>query len=327
MDPAGRRDAHAAIQRIEADGGTMISAALLRAATEFQQRPGALCQAIMLTDGRNDPIDETTLEQALRDCAGVFQADCRGVGTDWLPQELRKIAGALLGTVQLVADPDGLAADFRQTLRAAMGRSVSGVRLRLWMPRNARLVAIKQAFPTEIDLTATLVPVDQRAVDVPLGAWGEGTQDYFATFRLSPLGLNEQMLVCRPSIVWHDPATAGDRASAGAPVTVTWTEDAGLSTRIDAQVAHYSGQAEKARAIQDGLEALERHDEATATLHLGRALALAEASGDAETTRRLRQVIEPVAADGTLRLRREAGKVAVMDLDVGSTRTVRAKRD
>ena len=187
-------------------------------------------------------------------------------------------------------------------------------------------MAVKQAFPTEIDLLGKVVPVDQRAVDIPLGAWGEGTQDYFATFEVTPLEVGEQMLVCRPSIVWHDPA-AGDQAAPGGNVTVTWTVDAGLSTRIDAQVAHYTGQAEKARAIQDGLEALDRHDDATATLHLGRALALAERSGDAETTRRLREVVEGDAAGGTLRLKRGAGKVAVMDLDVASTRTVRAKRD
>jgi hypothetical protein len=327
MDFLGRRAAHAAIQRIEADGGTVMSAALDMAAQVFRQRPDAVCQALMLTDGQNDERDEVALRDALRDCAGLFQADCRGVGTDWSPAQLRAIAEALLGTVQLVADPAAMVQDFRETLEKAMSRSAADVRLRLWMPRNARLVAIKQAFPTEIDLTAQLRPFDQRSVDVPLGAWAEGTQDYFATFDLAPLGLNEQMLVCRPSVVWRD-AGAGELSEAGGNVTVTWTEDAGLSTRIDAQVAHYTGQAEKARAIQEGLEALERNDEATATLRLGRALALAEESGDAETTRRLREVVEPVGdGGGTLRLRRDAGKVAVMDLDVASTRTVRAKRD
>ena len=326
MDEAGRRAAHAAIQRLEAGGGTVMSAALAAARSVFLQRPGALCHAIMLTDGQNDAGDNLPLEEALRACAGVFQADCRGVGTDWSPAQLRAIAGQLLGTAQLVASPADLAQDFRATLAAAMARSVADVRLRLWMPRNARLVAVKQAFPSEIDLTDKVRPVDQRAVDIPLGAWGEGTLDYFATFEVTPLGIGEQMLVCRPSVIWHSPVD-GDTTAPGGNVTVTWTEDAGLSTRIDAQVAHYSGQAEKARAIQEGLEALDRHDEATATLQLGRALALAEESGDAETTRRLRAVIEPDAAGGTLRLRRNAGKVAVMDLDVGSTRTVRAKRD
>ena len=326
MDEAGRRAAHAAIQRVEAAGGTVMSAALDMARAVFQDEPGALCQAIMLTDGQNDLSDAPYLDRVLQHCAGVFQADCRGVGTDWSPAQLRVIAGALLGTVQLIANPAQLAQDFRDTMEAAMAKSVADVRLRLWMPKNARLVAIKQAYPTEIDLTAKLQPVDARAVDVPLGAWGEGTQDYFATFDVTPLGLGEQMLVCRPSIVWRDPAT-GEASSPGGNVTVTWSDNAGLTTRIDAQVAHYTGQAEKTRAIQEGLEPLDRHDEATATLHLGRALQLAEQSGDAETTRRLREVVEPDAAGGTLRLRRGAEKVAVMDLDVASTRTVRAKRD
>jgi hypothetical protein len=71
-----------------------------------------------------------------------------------------------------------------------------------------------------------------------------------------------------------------------------------------------------------------RGDDGVATLRLGRALQLAQESGDNETTRRLQQVVEVIhAAVGTVRLRRDAGKAAVMDLDVGSTRTVRAKRD
>ncbi len=326
MDEAGRRGAHAGIQRLEASGGTVMSAALNTARVLFERRAGALCQAIMLTDGQNDASDGPALHRALEACAGVFQADCRGVGTDWSPAQLRAISGHLLGTSQLVADPADLARDFRDTLAAALSKSVADVRLRLWMPKNARLVAVKQAFPTEIDLTDKVRPVDQRSVDVPLGAWGEGTLDYFASFEVAPLGVGEEMLVCRPSVVWRDPA-GGDAIAPGGNVTVTWTQDAGLSTRIDAQVAHYTGQAEKARAIQEGLEALDRNDEATATLHLGRALALAEQSNDAETTRRLREVIVPDAVGGTLRLRRDAGRVAVMDLDVASTRTVRAKRD
>ncbi len=235
MDEAGRRAAHAAIQRLEAAGGTVMSAALAMASGVFQDRPGALCQAIMLTDGQNDDGDTIFLTQALEHCAGVFQCHCRGVGLDWSPAQLRQIAGHLLGTVQLIASPAQLAQDFRDTLAAAMAKSVADVRLRLWMPKNARLVAIKQAFPTEIDLTGKLRPVDARAMDVPLGAWGEGTQDYFATFEVTPLGLGEQMLVCRPSIVWRDPA-AGETVAPGGNVTVTWSQDAELTTRIDAQV-------------------------------------------------------------------------------------------
>ena len=113
MDDAGRRAAHQAIQRLEASGGTVMSAALTMARQVFQDVPGALCQAIMLTDGQNDSADGLTLAHTLQQCSGVFQADCRGVGTDWSPGQLREIADALLGTTQLIANASGLAEDFR----------------------------------------------------------------------------------------------------------------------------------------------------------------------------------------------------------------------
>ena len=42
----------------------------------------------------------------------MLQCDCRGVGVDWEVAELRKVASALLGSVDIVADPANLAADF-----------------------------------------------------------------------------------------------------------------------------------------------------------------------------------------------------------------------
>ena len=37
---------------------------------------------------------------------GVFQCDCRGVGADWDVNELRDISSALLGTVDIIAEPE-----------------------------------------------------------------------------------------------------------------------------------------------------------------------------------------------------------------------------
>ena len=61
-------------------------------------------------------------------------------------------------------------------------------------------------------------------------------------------------------------------------VRAVWTDDEALSTRINPHVAHYTGQAELAQVIQDGLEARKQGDEDTATAKLGRAVALAAAS-------------------------------------------------
>ena len=325
---AAKRAAHGLIQRIEAGGGTAFSGGLAEARRTFAGCPGAVCQIILLTDGQNGPEDATMLEAELAAGSGLYQAHCRGIGTDWSPAQLREVAERLLGTVQMVAEPADLAHDFQQTLAAALSKSLADVRLRLWMPKNARLVSFKQGYPVEIDLTAKLRPVDQRAVDFPLGAWGEGTQDYAAAFQVVACAPGEEMLVCRTSIVTPDRIARTEIVTPGGNVTVSWTDDASLTTRIDAQVAHYSGQAEKARAIQEGLEAIERNDDGQATLRLGRAVQLAQESGDVETTRRLQQVVDVIdGAAGTIRLKRDAGRVAVMDLDVASTRTVRAKRE
>jgi hypothetical protein len=54
----------------------------------------------------------------------VFSCDCRGVGTDWEVAELRRISSALLGTVDIVPDPAGLAADFAAMMETAMGKQV-----------------------------------------------------------------------------------------------------------------------------------------------------------------------------------------------------------
>ena len=57
-----------------------------------------------------------------------------------------------------------------------------------------------------------------------------------------------------------------------------WTDDEAQSTRINPHVAHYTGQAELADAIQEGLEARKDGDLDTATAKLGRAVKLAHES-------------------------------------------------
>ena len=55
-------------------------------------------------------------------CRGLFQCDCRGVGVDWEVEEMPGIATALLGTVDIVADPEDLAADFRAMISSSQAR-------------------------------------------------------------------------------------------------------------------------------------------------------------------------------------------------------------
>jgi hypothetical protein len=131
-----------------------------------------------------------------------------------------------------------------------------------------------------------------------------------------------EMLAGRVSLVR---GAAGEVLGRGL-VKAVWTDDPGLSTRISRQVAHFTGQAELADSIQEGLAALRNGDERTATARLGRAVALAAESGNDETARLLERVVDVVdAPTGTVRLRAGVDKADEMSLDTRSTKTVRVR--
>src|SRR5438105_615140 len=98
-----RSQAQQAAGRLEASGGTAIGS-WLQLITGIVAREPGIKHAILLTDGKDEHESPETLQAAIDAAKGVFQCDCRGVGTDWIVSELRKIATALLGTVDIVAD-------------------------------------------------------------------------------------------------------------------------------------------------------------------------------------------------------------------------------
>ncbi len=66
--------------------------------------PGAGAEARDPADRRDEPArDPGRAECRDRGGAGQFQCDCRGVGADWQVAEVRRIATALLGSVDLIA--------------------------------------------------------------------------------------------------------------------------------------------------------------------------------------------------------------------------------
>src|SRR5215469_13141550 len=119
-----RVEAKRALGGLRAHGGTAIGQWLRLAQEVFRSCPAALRHAILLTDGKNQHESAEELEEAIRLCEGSFRCDCRGVGTDWEVAELRKISTALLGTVDIVPDPAGLAADVEEMMRGAMSKQL-----------------------------------------------------------------------------------------------------------------------------------------------------------------------------------------------------------
>jgi len=318
--PQTRDEAKRSIDRLQASGGTAIGAWLLLAAQLFGQRPGDIAHAILLTDGENGER-QGYLESVLDSIAGKFVCDSRGVGTHWKVAELRKIAEAMLGTVDIVAKPADLTAAFQQMMTAAMGKTSADVQLKVWTPVNSTVRFVKQVEPEVLDLTAKRVDDGPRAGRYPIGSWGSESRDYHICVDVHPGAAGDEMLAARVSVV------EGADVLAQCLVRAVWTDDTALSTRINRQVAHYTGQAELADAIQAGIEARKAGDDRTATIKFGRAAQLAHASGNKATEELLATVVDiEDAATGTVRLRRKVEAADEMALDTRSTKTVRVGR-
>ncbi|MFD5117896.1 VWA domain-containing protein [Streptomyces sp. NPDC058385] len=328
-DAQTRDQAKQALRKLSAGGGTAIGT-WLRLADRLlwaaDVPASSVRHGILLTDGRNEHESPEDLRAALDACAGRFTCDARGVGTDWEVKEVTGIASAMLGTADIVADPAGLAADFTRMMETAMGKEVADVALRLWTPLGAEIKFVKQVAPTVEELTDRRVEVGPRAGDYPTGSWGDESRDYHVCVQVPNAELGQEMLAGRVSLVVPGAEGSAQTLAQGL-VRAVWTDDMTASTSINPQVAHYTGQAELAQVIQQGLDARKAGDADGATAKLGRAVQLAAASGNADTAKLLSKVVDVVdAAEGTVRLKAKVAEADEMTLETRSTKTVRVKK-
>ena len=321
MDEQARAQASAAIDKFRARGGTAISTWLDLAGTLFASVPEVTQRhAILLTDGE-DREGPGFLDAALTRATGYFQCDCRGAGTDWRVEELRRIAQALLGTVDIIPEPGMMQAQFQEMMRAAMARGVADAQLRVWTPQGARILFVRQVSPTVEDLTDRRVEVNPLTGGYPTGAWSDESRDYHVAVRVAAKAIGQEQLAARVQLA------LGDEVVTQGLVKATWSGDSELTARIDQQVAHYTGQTELAAMIQEGLAAKAAGDEATATTKLGRAVQLAAETGNDEATSKLRKVVDiDDEKEGTVRLKAAVAKADEMALDTASTKTTRIKK-
>jgi hypothetical protein len=318
-----KQEAINAIRGVSANGGTVMSRWLSAALDQFRQYPNAIRQALLLTDGQNDSSDDDNLITILQKATEQFQCHCRGVGTDWRVAELQRVAAALMGTTDIIPDPSLLEADFQEILTLAMSKSIQDVRLRLWTPQGAIVRYCKLVSPEIVDVTPKGQSPKPQTFDYPTGAWAKDeSRDYHFCIEVKPGNVGDEMLAGRASLI--STIDGQETKIAEAKILAVWTDDEARSAKIDRRVAHYTGQAELATSIQEGIEARERGDVDVATAKLGRAVQLAHESGNEATAKLLRTVVEVEdEATGTVRLKRSVEKVDEMMLETRSTKTTR----
>jgi hypothetical protein len=307
------------VKEFEAGGGTAIGSWIRLAASVLGDGPG-LRHAILLTDGKNESEEPEVLEQALADAEGALQCDCRGVGDGWDVGELRRVATALRGTYDIVADPEGLEQDFSAMLQASLLRQVADITLRVWTPQGAEVVALKQMEPP-LDLTGSRTDAGALIGEYATGSWGDESRDFYLSVRVPAGEVGDKMLAARVTLV-----LAGE-AMGQALVTAEWTEDAAKSTRMNKRVAEAIGEGELADAIQEGVDAHRAGDVEAATDRFGKAVRMASESGNEDALQRLSKLVDiddPVT--GRVRPKAKVEKVDVMTLETRSTRTSRNPR-
>jgi hypothetical protein len=316
-----RAEATRTVDGLRPGGGTALGTWLAHVRGIVVGHPGALTHASLLTDGKDEHETPEQLREEIALSEGQFTCDCRGVGTSWHVEELRSISSALLGTVDIVADPADLADDFAAMMRTSMSKSIHDLTLRLWTPAGARIAFVKQVAPTVEDLTHRRVESGNQRGDYPLGSWGAEDRDYHIQVEVEPAAAGREKLAARVSVV------AGEEVLGMGLVNAVWTADTAKSARISRRVAHYTGQEELAQAVQEGLSARKEGDVATATAKLQRAMELAVESGNDGTAKLLRGVIEVDERTGTARLKREVAAADEMALDARSTKTARVRKE
>ncbi|MFI6956030.1 VWA domain-containing protein [Nocardia sp. NPDC050408] len=316
-----RAAARRALDKLRPNGGTAMGTWLGLTRQLAKKHPDAMVHAILLTDGKNEHEEPATLAAEIEQSEGIFTCDCRGVGTDWQVDELRTIASALHGTVDIVADPANLAADFAAMTQTSMAKAIPELTLRVWTPAGATVQFVKQVAPTIEDLTARRTDAGPQLGEYPLGAWGAEDRDYHVQVRVEPAAPGREKLAARISVV------SGDEVVGQGLVRAVWTTETELSARISRRVAHYTGQAELAQVVQEGLSARKNGDVETATAKLRRAVELAAESGNEGTAKLLRGVVEVDERNGTVRLRARVEAADEMALDARSTKTARVRKE
>ncbi len=315
----------AAIERIDQmqmRGGTAIGAWLALARDLFATRPEMVGHALLLTDGRDETEALAQLEQVLTSCEGRFGCDALGIGEDYEPTQLRWIVRVLRGRADAVVDESGLAEHFRAIVGTATAEPYPEQTMRIGTMPHTRLRFVRQVEPDHYDLTDRCRPAESGQVDLGTGPLAAPmTREYHVCIDVAP---DTQIVFDQDEQVGWVELVGADAARQ--PIMARWDRALPPQTVLPpAQVRRSDQRAELIDAMRRGRIAYEAQDAASAERDWGKAVALAHALEDSVMLARLGELVEiQDAAAGTVRLRDDLGRSAVLAALVGSAITHRA---
>jgi len=320
-NPQTRAEAARAVDRLHAGGGTAMSSWIKLAHRVLTNSPAEVKHGLLLTDGFNQHESQETLTAVLDECQGGFVCDACGIGDDWHGNEIRLIADRLLGTASGLPEEAEWAEGFTKIAGEAAKKTVGDLTMRVFTPARNTIRFIKQMNPSIVDLTARRTELDDKTGDYPTGAWGAESREFHVRVDVPPIQENDDRLAARISVL------SGSTELSRSMITARWSGDTMLSTKLNPKVAHYTGQAELASAIQEGVAAAKAGDNHVATERLGRAMQLATESGNERTARLLGKVVDVDVDTGRVHMKQQVKSVDLEMADVESVKTITVRRN
>lgn len=323
VDARAKKTAKRLVMGLRPDGGTAIGRWLTAAGQAFAAEPaaGAICHAVLYTDGKNEHETPEELSAALDSCADGFTCDVRGLGDDWDYRELLHISEALHGDATAVLQIADLAKDFTELVERAQRLMVPRAYLRLRPGKRFAIASFAQTHPVLVDLTGRLRRADGSAMDAPLGSWQPGTRHYELTLRFTPdtLPFDEDLRAARVELL-AETAAAEREVSASAALVVRRFATPGSPTIHAADPLRSGKERQLLAAMQACADAWldRRYDDADA--ELGDALRLAR---EVDDPRRLR-LLESAAVighDGVPRARSDVSPGTMQQIGLDATKT------
>ncbi|MFE2171952.1 VWA domain-containing protein [Kitasatospora sp. NPDC059462] len=293
-----RAEAKQAVNRIAPGAqGTVIGAWLDKARELLEPHRELIRHVLLLTDGRNEHQDRSarSMDAVLADCRSVFTCDARGIGADWEPAELRRIAEELRGTADAVPDLADLAPDFRALIRTAMGRTLSELALRVRCAPGVSVSVLEQAYPALADLVGHRLPLaGTAAADYPTGPWSSEARRFVATFTVTGgrrVGADAETLASLEVVTGAIGTALATPVSSVEVVTARWLDQPAPETVIGADRGRHEREKELYALRWRGGALFRQGDRLGACDAWGRAVALATELRNEDALRRLGKVV------------------------------------
>jgi Ca-activated chloride channel family protein len=278
-------------------GRTIIGRWLDKARELLEPHADRSRHVLLLTDGQNthQAESERSMATVLADCRGRFSCDALGIGADWEPAELRRIAEELHGTADAVPDLDELPGTFRRLVEAAMHRTQPEAALRVRCAPRVTVSLLEQSHPTLLDLLPHRIQLPgSPAADYHTGPWGTETRTYVLSLTVAdgplPSGADHR-LASVEVVTGAIGSTAATPAGSPEPIDVRWLDQPAPVTELEPHRQRHEQERELYDLRWQGGTLYRAGDHAGACRAWGQAAALAATLNNDDALRRLRQVV------------------------------------